>query len=90
VTRENHECNQRYCENFRQNREAAGHLCYMRPMKDALPSDGDRVQYVFYDFENTQNTRYSDKATEYVPKLVCVQQFCSQCEGLDDCGDCVR
>jgi len=62
----------------------------MRPFKDALHSDGDRVLYVFYDFETTQNTRYSDKATIHVPNLVCVQQFCSQCEGLEDCGDCVR
>jgi len=51
VTRENHECNKRYCENCRQIREAAGHLCYMRLLKDALPSDGDRELYVFYDFE---------------------------------------
>ena len=62
----------------------------MRPLKDALPSGGERVLYVFYDFKTTQNTRYSDKATIHVPNLVCVQQFCSQCEGVEDCGDCVR
>ena len=81
VTGENYECNKRYCENCRQNRETAGHLCYMRPLKDALHPGGDRVLYKFYDFETTRNTRYSDKETIHVPNLVCVQQFCSQCEG---------
>jgi hypothetical protein len=49
----------------------------MQPLKDeSLPSDG--VLYVFYDFETTQNTRYSDGvATLHVPNLVCLQQFCS-------------
>ena len=47
----------------------------MRPLKDeAPPSDG--VLYVFYDFETTQNTRFSDgDATLHVPNLVCLQQF---------------
>jgi len=72
VTRENHECNKRYCQKCGRNREA-GHLCYMRSLKDALPSAGDRVLYVIYDFEATLNTRYSDKATIHVPNLVCVQ-----------------
>ena len=51
----------------------------MRPLKDeALPSDG--VLYVFYDFETTQNTRYSDSgATLHVPNLVYLQQFCLRC-----------
>jgi len=40
MTRKNHECNKRYCENCRRNREASGHLCYMRPLKDALPPAG--------------------------------------------------
>jgi len=89
VTRENHECNKRYCENCCQNTEA-GHLCYMRSLKDALPSDGDKVLYVLYDFETTQITRYSDKGTIHTRNLVCVQQFCSQCEGVEDCGGCLR
>ena len=67
-----------------------GHLCYMRPLKDVLPSVGDKVLYVFCDLETTQNTRYSDKSTLHVPDLVCVQQFCSQCEDAEDGGDCVR
>ena len=32
-----------------------------------------------------QNTRYSETAKEHVPNLVCIQQFCSPCEGFDDC-----
>jgi len=54
-----------------------GHLCYMKPLKDVLPDANDKVVYVFYDFETTQNTKYCDKATLHVPDLVCVQQVCS-------------
>ena len=32
----------------------AGHLCYMRPLKDVLRSNTHKVLYVFYDFETTQ------------------------------------
>jgi len=62
----------------------------MKPLKDVLPDASDKVLYVFYDFETTQNTKYSDKATLHVPDLVCVQQFCSQCEDAEDCEECVR
>jgi len=47
----------------------------MRPLKDVLPDTSDKVLYVFYDFETTQNTKYSDTATLHVPDFVCVQQF---------------
>ena len=40
MTWKNHECNKRYYENCRRNREAGGHLCNMRPLKDALPPPG--------------------------------------------------
>jgi len=89
VSRENHECNKPFCQNCGLNREA-GHLCYMRPLMDELPSDSSKVLYVFYDFKTTQNTKYSEKATLHVPDLVCVQQFCSQYEDSEDCGECVR
>jgi len=62
----------------------------MRPLKDVLPDASNKVLYVFSDFETTQNTRYSDKATLYIPDLVCFQQFCSQCEDAEDCEKCVR
>jgi len=34
----------------------------MRLLKDVLSANADKVLYVFYDFETTQNTRYTDKA----------------------------
>jgi len=52
----------------------------MKPLKDVLPDASDKILYVFYDFETTQNTKYSDKATLHLLDLVCVQQFCSQCK----------
>jgi len=76
VTDARHECNKVFCANYKQTRDV-GHLCYMRPLMYALPNTNDKVLYVFYDFETTQNTQYSDKATLNVPDLVSVQQFCS-------------
>jgi len=61
----------------------------MRPLKDSLPPASDKVLYVFYDSETTQNTEYTDEAKLHVPNLVCVQQFCSKCEVVED-GDCVQ
>jgi hypothetical protein len=50
-----------------------------------------RRNSVCYDFETTQNSRYSDKATLHVPNLVCLQQFCCRCEGVADIQiDCDR
>ena len=89
VTREKHECYKRICDTCKENKEI-GHLCYMRPLKDELPPVGDKVLYVFYDFETSQNTEYADEAKLHVPNLVCVQQFCSQCEDVEDSCDCVR
>ena len=63
---------------------------FMRPLKNVLPA-GDRVLYVFYDFETTQKTRYSDTATLHNPNLLCVQQLCSSCEVVKDIErDCVQ
>jgi len=61
----------------------------MRPLKDVLSNEGYKLLYVFYDFETTQNTRYSDNATLQLPDLVCVQQFRSHCEDKED-GNCMR
>jgi hypothetical protein len=61
----------------------------MQPLKNALPPS-NRMVYVFYDFEMTQNTRYSDTATVYVPNQVCIQYFL-RCEISDDVRkDCVQ
>jgi len=89
VTGDTHECNKLFCANCKQNTDV-GHLCYMRPLKDVLPSASEKVLYVSYEFETTQNTKYSDKATIHVPDLVCLQHFCSQCEDAEDWGDYVR
>jgi hypothetical protein len=52
----------------------------------------DTVLYVFYDFEITQDTPFSDTATVQMPILVCVQQFCIRCKSepdIDkDCAQC--
>ena len=40
-----HECGKRYCDVWTANREV-GHLCYMQPLKNVLPSS-DGVLYVF-------------------------------------------
>jgi hypothetical protein len=55
----------------------------MQPLKNELPS-GDGVLFVFYDFETTQDTQYSEKAGLHVPNLVCIQQFCSRCESYEN------
>ena len=47
-----HECNKLFCANCKQNRDV-GHVCYMRPLMDVLSSTGDKVPYVFYDFDTT-------------------------------------
>ena len=62
----------------------------MVPLANKLPKS-DNVLFVFYDFETTQDTRISDSATLHVPNLVCLQQFCSQCEMQTDIdNDCER
>ena len=80
MTRVKHQCIKRHCQNCNQNKEA-GHLCFMRPLKNVLPAGG-RVLYVFYDFETKQNTRYT--VTLHIPNLVCLQQVCSRCEDVED------
>jgi hypothetical protein len=55
-----HECGKLYCETCKALKERR-HLCYFKPLKIVLPS-GDGVMFVFYDFETTQDTQYSDTA----------------------------
>jgi hypothetical protein len=61
----------------------------MQPLKNVLPS-GDGVMFVFYDFETTQDTQYSDTDRLHVPNLVCIQQFCSRCESSDVDENCTQ
>ena len=70
------------------NKREVGHLCYMRPLKDVLPANADKVLYVFYDIETNQYTLLSDKGKAHVPKLVCVQQVCERFENVEGTGDC--
>jgi len=92
ITEKKHDCKKRWCENCSENKEI-GHLCFMRPLLNKLPAS-DTVLFVFYDFEKTQDTKYSDSATVHVPNLFCLQQFCSKCENIQDvsldCEQCRR
>jgi ribosomal protein S27AE len=67
-----------------------GHLCFMRPLKNE-PAFCERVLYVFYDLETTQDTRLHDKTSVHVPNLVCLQQLCSKCDSIpDNDQDCIQ
>ena len=58
LKRKEHECFKPYCEYCNANKEI-GHLCYMRPLVNILPSGND-VLFVFYDFETTQDSKFTD------------------------------
>jgi hypothetical protein len=77
-----HECGKNLCETCKALKEKQ-HFCYMQPLKNVLPS-GVGVLFVFYDFETTKDTQYSDTAWLHVPNLVCIQYFCSRCESSDN------
>jgi hypothetical protein len=49
-----------------------------------VPACSEHVLYVFCDFENTQDTKRSDRTIKHVPNLVCLQQFCSKWENISD------
>jgi len=88
ITRNTHECNKRFSATCKENKEA-GNLCLMRPLVN-LPASSERVLYVFYDFETTQDTNCSLRTNKHVPNLVCLQQFCSKCENISDIQqDCI-
>jgi len=62
----------------------------MSPLSDKVPRS-DKVLFIFYDFETTQDKKSGDTSFEYVPNLVCVQQFCAMCEDDSDMDvDCRR
>jgi hypothetical protein len=46
----------------------------MQPLKNELPRSDD-VLFVFYDFETTQDTKFSETANEHIPILACAQHF---------------
>ena len=41
-------------------------------------ASGDRILYLYYNFETNQNTRHSDRAMLHVPNIVGAQQFGSK------------
>jgi len=51
----------------------------MQPLENEFPRS-DNVLFVFYDFETTQDTKFSENANEHIPILDCIQHFCSACE----------
>ena len=62
----------------------------MQPLKNELPCSDD-VLFVFYDFEPTQDTKFSETANEHIPILACAQHFCSVSEMQEDIEiDCAR
>jgi len=74
LTRENHECNKRYCQNCNPNKEAS-HLYFMRPLKNVLPA-GDSVLY-----QNTnirKRPRYNSKSSLSTAVMLEVQG-CGRC-----------
>ena len=86
-----HECFKSYCLTCKR-KVQIGHLCYMPVLKDEVPRC-DKVLFVFYDFETTQDTEVNPEtgAKLHVPNLVCVQQFCSECDASADIDvDCAR
>ena len=75
------EWNKRYCETYKQKKDI-GHLCYIQQKKKELPPS-DEVLCVLYDFQTTENTRYTHTATVHIPNLVCVQQLCLRCYSVE-------
>ena len=44
---------------------------------------------MFFDTECTQDFERCDGSFEHIPKLICAQQMCSECETVDDLSvDC--
>lgn len=68
-----HECSKRFCETCKTEQTSRTSLLYATVEERVAPID--RILLVFYDFETTQITRYSDTATVHVPKLVCIQNL---------------
>jgi len=85
----NRECYKRFCSQCLKKR-ALGHRCNVFPLSD-WARRSEKVLFVFYYFETTQNTKGGDALFEHVPNLVCIQQFCAVCEDDVHVGvDCRR
>jgi hypothetical protein len=81
-----HECFKRLC-NICNKKQPSGHFCYMAPLKPRKLSS--RFMYVFFDAERTQDLEKHEGSFEHVPKLICAEQMCSQCQASEDLSvDC--
>jgi hypothetical protein len=71
ITDKKNECLKLFCSLCQQKREI-GHFCFVQPLKKELHRS-EKVLFVFYEFETTKDTRFSENATEHFRNLVCVQ-----------------
>jgi hypothetical protein len=63
ITDKRNECFKPFCTICQQNREI-GHFYFMQLLKNKLPRSD--VLFVFYDFETTEDTKFSENATEHI------------------------
>jgi hypothetical protein len=59
-----------------------GHFCYVAPLKATKLSE--KIMYIFFDTECTQDLEELDESFEHVPILICAQQMFSKCVSMDD------
>ena len=76
-----HECFEKICTNCNK-LQPSGHFCYEAPLKPSKVTN--RVLYVFFDMECTQDLEKYEGSFEHIPNLICAQQMCSKCEAVDD------
>ena len=70
-----HECFKRFCTYCYKN-QPSGHFWYMAQLKPSKLTD--RVFYVFFDTECTQDLEWHDGSFEHIPNLICALQMCSK------------
>ena len=86
TSRKKRECFKPYCPNRYQKKEI-GQFCFLQPLKNELSCS--HVLFVFYDFETTQDTKFSKNTNEHIQILVRLQQFCEMHDDIDvDCERC--
>ena len=70
------ECFKKFC-NYCYKNQPGGHFCYMAALKPSKLSD--RVFYVFFDAECTQDHERHNGSFVHVSNFICAQQMCSKC-----------
>jgi len=91
--RKPHICQEIFCNNCRSH-VPKGHKCYIRKIKNSLPSTDDKL-LVYFDIESTINTRISNNnsdGTLHICNLIIAHSHCGKCikdECIDDfCWNC--